>query len=573
MSLRFRINLLITVLTVLFTGAVVKIVIDDTRRAIREEMEGSNRVTLQLLTTVVRDSAMLARTGEADRVLLMFLRELGRVRAHDIQYHDSDDQLIYASPPSVYKIGRWAPEWFVRLVRPELPVVNLPARGGNISVTVDPSRSVLDAWDDLKSLMGVVVAFLVALNVLVFFLIGRALRPVSIVLDGLKRMERGELHARLPQLATPEFEAISHSFNGMADALEQSQAENRRLALVAQQSSDAIMIRDLDGRVSYWNPAAERLFGYPAAEIVGQSATLIVPASREAEFAAQSERLRARGTIDHVETHRRTRDGREIDVALAAAPLVDPGTDAVIGEISAMRDITEMKRAREAEAELAQNRRLTQIIQASLEEERRTIARELHDELGQCVTAVRTIGTVIARKTEGTQPDIHESAQMIVSVAGHIYDSVHGIIRQLRPSALDHLGLRDALEEAVGRWRSLHPELAFDLRFEGELASLGETVNITVYRIVQECLTNIVKHARASHAEVSVRRSPGWLHVEVRDDGRGLTEPEAQRATRFGLLGMRERAEALGGRFTLDAEQGVVVRVELPLADPVAAEG
>ena len=129
MSLRFRINLLITVLTVLFTGAVVKIVIDDTRRAIREEMEGSNRVTLQLLTTVVRDSAMLARTGEADRVLLMFLRELGRVRAHDIQYHDSDDQLIYASPPSVYKVGRWAPEWFVRLVRPELPVVNLPARG------------------------------------------------------------------------------------------------------------------------------------------------------------------------------------------------------------------------------------------------------------------------------------------------------------------------------------------------------------------------------------------------------------------------------------------------------------
>ena len=573
MSLRFRINLLITVLTVLFTGAVVKIVIDDTRRAIREEMEGSNRVTLQLLTTVVRDSAMLARTGEADRVLLMFLRELGRVRAHDIQYHDSDDQLIYASPPSVYKVGRWAPEWFVRLVRPELPVVNLPARGGNISVTVDPSRSVLDAWDDLKSLMGVVVAFLVALNVLVFFLIGRALRPVSIVLDGLKRMERGELHARLPQLATPEFEAISHSFNGMADALEQSQAENRRLALVAQQSSDAIMIRDLDGHVSYWNPAAERLFGYPAAEIVGQPAALIVPASREAEFAAQSERLRARGTIDHVETHRRTRDGREIDVALAAAPLVDPGTDAVIGEISAMRDITEMKRAREAEAELAQNRRLTQIIQASLEEERRTIARELHDELGQCVTAVRTIGTVIARKTEATQPDIHESAQMIVSVAGHIYDSVHGIIRQLRPSALDHLGLRDALEEAVGRWRSLHPELAFDLRFEGELASLGETVNITVYRIVQECLTNIVKHARASHAEVSVRRSPGWLHVEVRDDGRGLTEPEAQRATRFGLLGMRERAEALGGRFTLDAEQGVVVRVELPLADPAVAEG
>lgn len=574
MSLRVRINLLITVLTVLFTAAVLKIAVDDTRRAIREEMEGANRVTLQLLSTVIRDAQIVSGPQAGGHaVLLGFLRELGRVRAHDIVLRDVDDTLLYASPPSAYKAGRSAPAWFVRLVRPELAVINLPVSRGNLTVTVDPSRSVLDAWDDLGSLVAVIAVFLVAVNVLVFFLLGRSLQPVEAILAGLQRMARGDLGARLPVFRTPEFAAISQTFNGMADALERSLAENRRLALVAQQSSDAILIQDLEGRVSYWNPAAERLFGYSSAEIVGKPGALIVPADLQPELARQSAALRARSSIDPVETRRLTRDGREIDVALAAAPLVDPASDQVIGEICSLRDVTELKRAREAELELAQNRRLTQLIQASLEEERRSIARELHDELGQWATAVRTIGTVIATRTEGTQPDLHRSARMIVDTAGRIYDTLHGIIRQLRPSALDHLGLRDTLEEAVVQWRSMHPEIDFRLAVEGGVEGLGERVNITVYRIVQECLNNIVKHAAASVAEVSVSRvdehGRDSLRVTVRDNGRGLVDPAAVRATRFGMLGMRERAEALGGRLEVTGGEGggLTVGVVIPLVE------
>jgi PAS domain S-box-containing protein len=573
-SLRVRINLLITVLTVLFTAAVLKIAVDDTRRAIREEMEGANRVTLQLLSTVIRDAQIVSGPDAGGHaVLLGFLRELGRVRAHDIVLRDVDDELLYASPPSAYKAGRSAPEWFVRLVRPELAIINLPVSRGNLSVTVDPSRSVLDAWDDLGSLVAVIAVFLVAVNILVFFFLGRSLQPVEAILAGLQRMARGDLGARLPVFRTPEFRAISQTFNGMADALERSLAENRRLALVAEQSGDAILILDLQGRVSYWNPAAERLFGYPSADIVGQPGELIVPVDLRPELARQSAALRARASTDPVETRRLRRDGREIDVALAAAPLVDPASDQVIGEIYSLRDVTELKRAREAALELVQNRRLTQLIQASLEEERRSIARELHDELGQWATAVRTIGTVIATRTEGTQPDIHRSARMIVDTAGRIYDTLHGIIRQLRPSALDHLGLRDTLEEAVGQWRSMHPEIDFRLAVEGEVEGLGERVNITVYRIVQECLNNIVKHAGASTAEVSVIRADEHgrdsLRVTVRDNGRGLVDPAAVRATRFGMLGMRERAEALGGRLEVNSGDagGLTVGVVIPLAE------
>lgn len=578
MSLRFRINLLITVLTTVFTLAVLQLALDDTRRSIREEMEGANRITLQLLATVINDSRLIARAGEDGNVVLRgLLRDIGRIRAHDIRLFDHDDKLVYSSPPSLYKAGVSAPDWFSRLVAPVLPVVNLAVEGGTVTVTTDPSRSVLDAWEDAQRVLVVIAAFLAAVNVLVFFLIGRSLRPVSTVLEGLKRMERGEYHARLPGFALPEFEAISHTFNGMADALEQSHAENRRLALIAEQSGDAIVIVDPAGLVTFWNPAAERLFGWSAMEIVGRPAAVIVPSHGAAEQEQWSRTVRGRRSIDHVETQRSARDGRLVEVALSASPLVDPVTGDVIGEILSMRDITETKRARETEYQLAQNRKLTQLIQARLEEERRAIARELHDELGQCVTAIRTIGAVIVQKTAATGSDIHRSAETIVAVAGQMYDSVHGIIRQLRPSALDHLGLQDALEDAVRGWRQRHPDITCRLDLEGDLDNLGERVNITVFRIVQECLTNVVKHAHASAIAIGVtRQDAGRLDVVVRDDGRGLADGNTADSVRFGLMGMRERVQALDGEFTLDATPGggLTVRVRIPLqVDPAAAAG
>ena len=577
MSLRFRINLLISVVTALFVVALCKVVVDDAQRSIREEMEGANRVTLQLLSTVLRDAGMRGDTERAGQVLLGFLRELGRVRAHDIRLVDGDDRELYASPPSVYKAGRSAPAWFAALVQPQMPVINLPFNGGHLVVTVESSRSILDAWDDFVALMSLVVVFAVAVNALVFFLVGRSVRPVRKVAEGLERMERGEFHTRLPHFSVPEFDAIGGSFNRMADALEASQAENRRLALIAQQSGDAILTLDPDGRVGYWNPAAERLLGHFAADMTGHDVSCIVPEDRRAEFAHHGALIRARGLIDHVETVCLARDGRRVEVSLSAAPLVDPATDAVIGAIWSLRDVTEAKRAREAEAELAQNRHLTRLIQMRLEEERRVIARELHDELGQNVTAIKTLGAVIANQARAAGGEVYRSATTIVEIAERIYDIVHDIVRQLRPSALDHLGLREALEEVVGNWRRLHPRIGVELRIEGALDGLGEETNITVYRIVQECLTNVVKHAQASRVEIRVRRLPGkgWLRLSVRDDGRGLPERNTVEAARFGLLGMRERAEAQGGRFELDGAPGagVVVRVELPVPAGVALEG
>jgi hypothetical protein len=568
MSLRVRLNLIITALIALFTLVTGKIIVDDMRNSIREEIEAGTRVSMQLLKAVLYESDLARQRTGRQHVLLPFLENLGRVRAHEIRFYDARGGLVYRSPPPVYKAGRSAPEWFAGLVGPALPEVELKTGEGRVVIAPDASRAILDSWDDLSRLAWLLLGFLLAVNLAVFFLLGRSLRPVRTILSGLSQMEQGRFHVRLPVFALPEFDSIGQTFNRMADALEESHAENLRLALVTRQSSDAIIIHDLEGNISFWNPAAERLLGYRAEAIVGQSARLLTPPDLEAELAENLATIRTGGLIEHLETRRVAQDGRMVEVALSAAPLVDPASNQVIGEICSMRDITEHKRAQQAEAELEQNRRFTQLIQTRLEEERRAIARELHDEMGQSVTAIRTIAAAIANRTEGADAPIHANARTIVQVAGHLYDVVHGIIRQLRPSALDHLGLQDALEGWVETWRTRYPDVALDLSLEGELSDLGETVNITVYRIVQECLTNVVRHAGADRAQISIRRTGDVLEVVVDDNGRGLGERNATETARFGLIGMRERVQALRGEFELLKQpgSGLRVRARIPLA-------
>jgi len=578
MSLRLRISLLISVLMVAFLLAAGAVIIDDTRRSIREEIDAGTKITVQLMSAVVYAGQFYPSAGTQREFLLSFLNNLGRVRAHDIVLEDGLGEVVYRSPKSNYKAGRSAPEWFARLVAPKVEAVSLSLPGATLQIVPDTSRSVLDAWDDLNALMLVAAGFFLLLIALLFWLVGRSLRPLQTVLDGLSGMEQGRFDTRLPEFPAPEFSSISHTFNRMAQALKESMDENQRLALIAKQSSDAIMIQDLDGRVTFWNPAAERLFGYRADEIIGRSATLLVPPERADEIPRKLETIRARRLIENQETQRLAKDGRLLGVALSAAPLVDPQKDEVIGSIVGLRDITEHKHAVETQRQLQQNRQLTQLIHKHVEEERRSLARELHDELGQCVTAIKTIGASIANRTRDTAPEIYASSRMIVQVAGRLYDSMHGIVRQLRPSALDNLGLRETLEEAVSALQAQHPEIVFHLETRGELDRLGEALNINAYRIVQECLTNVLRHAGATRADVLVAHAADAqgdrIDIEVRDDGKGMNTAGADASPRFGILGMRERVQAMQGSFTLESHpgKGVCVKVSIPVGATAGVE-
>ena len=572
LSLRFRINLVITLVIVAFVIATGNLLIEETRRSIREEMEAGTRITAQLLETVIANTRPNIQDAPHNQILLSFLQRVGRVRANEIRLYDENEKLLYTSPPPVYKRGRWAPNWFAELVRPKLSDFRLNLSNGSVVITSDPSRSVLDAWDDLKQFFWLILGFFLLVNVIVFWLLGRSLRPVGKILGGLSLMEKGRFETRLPLFGSPEFDSIGQVFNRMAQTLDESLAENRRLALVATQSSDAIIIHDLEGRISFWNPAAERMFGYRVEDIVGRSATLLAAPDRQGELQENLDTVKRRVLIEMIETQRVSKDGRVVDVALSAAPLVDPVSDEVIGEICSMRDITEHKLVQQAELELEQNRQLTHAIQSRLEEERRSIARELHDELGQCVTAIKTIGTAIANRTQESSPDVHANALTIVSVASHIYDVVHGIIRQLRPTALDHLGLSETLKDFVSAWRDRHPEVVCELQLDGAIEGMGETINITVYRIVQECLTNVARHAAATRSDIHVTRINDSrlrdvVKVAVHDNGKGFAQQREREATRFGLIGMRERVQALNGEFNIDSRpgEGVTVTAVIPV--------
>jgi signal transduction histidine kinase len=209
---------------------------------------------------------------------------------------------------------------------------------------------------------------------------------------------------------------------------------------------------------------------------------------------------------------------------------------------------------------LGENRHLVIRLLAVQEEERQRLARELHDELGQTLNAIKL--DILAL------PESAAAARIAVNV-DRVYGAAGDLVRSLRPTALDELGLPAALEACVDRWRVSHPALAVQLSTAGELEALGEVVNLTLYRVVQEALTNCVRHARADHFYIDLTRGSGrssGVVLELRDDGQGF-DPEAAGQRGSGLTGMRERVGLLGGRFELLSAvgQGVTIRVDIPL--------
>jgi two-component system sensor histidine kinase TtrS len=233
---------------------------------------------------------------------------------------------------------------------------------------------------------------------------------------------------------------------------------------------------------------------------------------------------------------------------------------------------------------LGENRMLVGNSLLVQENERRHLARELHDELGQCITAIQADAEIISEFATGCDGRLIKSAEAIKGVSTRIYEFVHSTMLQLRPNMLDELGLAETLCEEVHAWRSRHPNTHCNLSINTDLDGLNEQTEITIYRIVQECLTNIAKHAHASSVTIDFDRVgaslPGdtdtkqvpALRLSIRDDGVGM-DPDA-RGRGLGLIGIRERAGALGGMLSMHATpgQGVAIVVTLPLGSGLRSQ-
>jgi two-component system sensor histidine kinase UhpB len=403
--------------------------------------------------------------------MLAFLQQLGRVRANEITLFATNGEVLYRSPPPTYKAGREAPRWFARLLLPEPRVRAFSLEGGaQLILEADPSRSILDGWDDMTRVVLIGAITLVLVNGLAFWLVQRVLKPFPVIADGLQRLEQGDLAFRLPALHGTEASVIGAAFNRMAHAVQDKVAAERK--------------------------------------------------------------------------------------------------------------------AREAEARLEERREMARVVEQRLEEERRLIAHELHDEFGQSVTAIRSLAMAIAAQAEQATPSnggdtqvvataaqsnaaqssTVEAARLIADEAAHLYDAMHGLIPRLAPLALDTLGLAETLEGLVRDWRRRYPHVALTLQ-QDLPADLGTSAALTIYRVVQEGLINALRHAQAARIEVRLESDAREMRVTIEDDGVGLPA-DWSRPGHFGLRGLRERVANLGGKFEVGNREprGVRLTAVLPLA-------
>jgi two-component system sensor histidine kinase UhpB len=201
------------------------------------------------------------------------------------------------------------------------------------------------------------------------------------------------------------------------------------------------------------------------------------------------------------------------------------------------------------------NRELSQRLMLLQEEERAAIARELHDEVGQACVAIRAEVACLRPR-----PDQAAPADAIAATADALHGTVRNLLRRLRPGTLDSAGLDAALEELCSDWSRRHG-VECSLSLAGNARNLDRKIAIAVYRIAQECLANVARHAQASWVRASLECDARSLLLSVQDNGRGLAADARQQG--FGLLGMEERAAALGGRLHLVTEQVQGLRVEL----------
>ncbi len=347
-------------------------------------------------------------------------------------------------------------------------------------------------------------------------------------------------------------------------------------AAAIQSIGDAVLTTDVAGRITFLNPVAESLTGWKRDEAVQRELREVLRLRDRHQDAPAPDPacliLRAGTGNSHTgQAILITKNGRQILIEHSAAPIRD-ARGQVIGVVLVFRDITardraesELKRSRE------QMRALAAHLQSVREEERIRIAREIHDELGQMLTGFKMDLAWLNKRLNGLQGvpacrPLLAKAEDMSGLLQQMVQSVRRISTELRPAVLDSLGLVPALEWQAQEFQT---RTGITCEFTSNLAGVELTPNLrtAVFRIFQEALTNVARHAQATRVVATLQTTPRQVVLEVKDNGRGITEAEVARAGSFGLVGMRERAVMARGEFTISGlpGQGTMVTASIPL--------
>jgi two-component system, NarL family, sensor histidine kinase UhpB len=445
MSLKIRLNIMITCLLVIMMVIGAWFMLQNARENVRAEISSTTSLTLHLLDREINTlSAKLVGVPDSTPFDLATLSHIRHLR---IEFFDVSGRLIETNQFAKNDAQvRLSPKWFISLMTTTIlketrrDVFFAGRMIGRLIVTPDPMYEITETWDDTKDILALIFIFFIAVTSVVYIAIDSALKPISRILAALNDLEQGKLETRLPRFDLPELSSIALKFNHMAQTLEQSIKRN-----------------------------------------IGLSRQII-----------------------------------------------------------------------------------------NLEEvERKNLARDLHDEVGQSITAIHIDAQAILNYQEFNEVTIQNlrlSAKAILNVTKNMMDITHQILEKLRPDAIDKLGLKIAIQDIVSSWQSKLAGADCSLDISGELIGMPEDISITAYRVIQESLTNIARYANAGQINIGILQEQQTLVLMIEDDGIGFETP--QMTTGFGLTGMRERIEGLGGELELDSAIGKGTRLvaRLPLS-------
>lgn len=355
------------------------------------------------------------------------------------------------------------------------------------------------------------------------------------------------------------------------DITERKEAGRRLEELEALESSilDAIPQAVLglhERRINFANHAVKIIFGWHREELIGKSIRMIYRNEDEADkigdiFYSTLERQRTYET----EYPCLCKDGREIICRMKASRIGEKLREKRI--VVTFEDITEQKKAQEElERSRQELRNLSVHLQSVREEESARVARKIHDELGQSLTALQMDLSWLDNRLPADNQDIREKTRSMSKLVDETIDSVHKLTLELRPSMLDDLGLPAAIEWQAGDFQKRSGiRCQVNIRCDNDL--VDKDLATAVFRIFQETLTNIVRHAKATNCRVSLTKNEKELCLEVADNGIGITQWQVDDSRSFGMIGMRERAHLWGGTVHVRNAKpsGTVVRVMIPL--------
>jgi len=390
------------------------------------------------------------------------------------------------------------------------------------------------------------------------------------------------------------------------DSQRRAAEEATRLrAAIVDFSTDAIISKNLDGVITSWNQGAVQMFGYSPAEAVGQHITLIIPRNRLDEEVKILQKLKRGERVEHFETMRIRKDGQQLDVSLTISPLKN-AKGLIVGASKVARDITERKQSERAllkseerlhrltedlESQVSvrtleleqrnaevfkqteQLRELSNRLLKTQDEERRRIARELHDGVGQLLAALSMNFSVLVNEKSKLSPDASRSLDENISLIEEASKEIRTMSHLLHPPLLDEVGLESALRWYVDGYAE---RSKIDVQMNlapGFSDGLPRDVALALFRVVQECLTNVHRHSGSQTASVGIDRSRDGIILQVKDDGKGISEDIKSKISSgegagVGLRGIRERLREFDGRLEIHSDEtGTWIVANLPFSD------